>query len=64
MFSSKSKSKFMLSIGEEGIMLLYFKNNTLNKRYRLVSQQKSHKNSPNCIIKSKNTSNCVAVYRL
>ncbi|RLT60032.1 hypothetical protein WANA31_0646, partial [Wolbachia endosymbiont of Drosophila ananassae] len=43
----------MLSIGEEGIMLLYFKNNTLNKRYRLVSQQKSHKNSPNCIIKSK-----------
>ncbi|MDX5596403.1 MAG: hypothetical protein O7160_03530, partial [Wolbachia endosymbiont of Andrena labialis] len=33
MFSSKSKSKFMLSIGEEGIMLLYFKNNTLNKRY-------------------------------
>ncbi|KLT22490.1 hypothetical protein wVul_0855 [Wolbachia endosymbiont of Armadillidium vulgare str. wVulC] len=33
MFGSKSKSKFMLSIGEEGIMLLYFKNNTLNKRY-------------------------------
>ncbi|WP_395463485.1 hypothetical protein [Wolbachia endosymbiont of Cantharis cryptica] len=33
MFSSKSKSKFMLSIGEEGTILLYFKNNTLNKRY-------------------------------
>lgn len=33
MFSSKPKSKFMLSVGEEGTMLLYFKNNTLNKRY-------------------------------
>ncbi|MDR2977919.1 MAG: hypothetical protein LBU56_00465 [Rickettsiales bacterium] len=33
MFSLKSKSRFMLSVGEEGIILLYFKNNTLNKRY-------------------------------
>lgn len=33
MFGSKPKSKFMLSIGEEGIILLYFKNSTLNKRY-------------------------------
>jgi hypothetical protein len=33
MFGSKSKSKFMLSTGEECIMLLYFKNSTLNKRY-------------------------------
>ncbi|WP_175838225.1 hypothetical protein [Wolbachia endosymbiont of Litomosoides sigmodontis] len=33
MFSSKSKGKFMLSIGEEGTILLYFKKNTLNKRY-------------------------------
>lgn len=33
MLGSRSKSKFLLSIGEEGIMLLYFKNNTLNKRY-------------------------------
>ncbi|WP_174133861.1 hypothetical protein [Wolbachia endosymbiont of Atemnus politus] len=33
MFSLKSKSGFMLSIGEGGIILLYFKNNTLNKRY-------------------------------
>ncbi|MDM8335329.1 hypothetical protein [Wolbachia pipientis] len=33
MFSSKSKSRFMLSIGEVGTILLYFKNNTLNKRY-------------------------------
>lgn len=33
MFGSRSESKFMLSIGEEGIMLLYFKNDTLNKRY-------------------------------
>ncbi len=33
MFGSKPKSKFMLSIGKEGTMLLYFKNDTLNKRY-------------------------------
>ncbi len=33
MFWSKPKSKFMLSIGKEGTMLLYFKNDTLNKRY-------------------------------
>ncbi|WP_210437488.1 hypothetical protein [Wolbachia endosymbiont of Drosophila auraria] len=45
-------------------VLIYWEDIILEKRYRLVSQQKSHKNSPNCIIKSKNTSNCVAVYRL
>lgn len=33
MFGLKPKSKFMLLIGEEGVILLYFKNNTLNKRY-------------------------------
>ncbi|WP_174855542.1 hypothetical protein [Wolbachia endosymbiont of Ctenocephalides felis wCfeT] len=33
MFVSKPKSKFMLSIGEEGIILLCFKNDTLSKRY-------------------------------
>ena len=33
MLGFKPKSKFMLLIGEEGVILLYFKNNTLNKRF-------------------------------
>lgn len=33
MFKLKPKSKFMLSVGEEGTILLYFQNDTLNKRY-------------------------------
>ncbi|MDG7056394.1 MAG: hypothetical protein LKM44_02810 [Wolbachia endosymbiont of Meromenopon meropis] len=33
MFALKSKSKFILSIGERGAILLYFKSNTLSKRY-------------------------------
>ncbi len=33
MFTLKPKCKFMLCVGEEGTILLYFKNNTLNKRY-------------------------------
>ncbi|MDN5248446.1 MAG: hypothetical protein QWI36_04910 [Wolbachia endosymbiont of Tyrophagus putrescentiae] len=41
MLKIKPKSKFMLSIGEEGAILLYFQNNTLNKRYFIKSKNSS-----------------------
>ncbi|WP_179947427.1 hypothetical protein [Wolbachia endosymbiont of Folsomia candida] len=54
MFSSKSKSKFMLSIGEEGIILLYFKNSTLNKRYFIKNRSdKAVSDLKSCLLSDK-----------
>jgi hypothetical protein len=51
MFDSKSKGTFMLSIGEEGVILLYFKNSTLYKRYFITSKNdKAISDLKSCLI--------------
>ncbi len=53
MFNFKSKSKLMISI-EEGSIMLYFKNNVLNKRHFVKDKNdKTVSDSNSCLMSSK-----------